>query len=220
MKTFALIVAIVSLLLTVPTVSAKGLNCKGSMWCNGAPISGGLSPKIAIKIHSITLKDYINTLPDDTWIPNNWLIGCTRTVCAYLSNVIGGGLYAAEVKEMAQDIVDHGCERCGKRARDWTEDEKGAGLGNRIWYSGYLEFNYVGTKRRTGHQGGDGDGHCGAQLNGLCPDFCKLVQGCVIPMNPKPDWTLPPNKRGVDEEQRLGEVGVDADLVGINGTIY
>lgn len=68
---------------------------------------------------ALTLAKHINSLPDDLWIPAEQMIACAHTICAKIHYV--DGMYAKEVKKLADEIVRHGCERCGNCPRGYPD---------------------------------------------------------------------------------------------------
>lgn len=152
MQLHHLLTAILGILATNTPVLAKGINCKGSIKCGY--LMGLEFTDEPILLHADDLRGLIDTLKDTTWIPNKKTIACTsRSICAFLQN--SDGMYAAEVKAMAEEIVHHGCDKCGSCPVGYPENNDGS--------IGELTFNYVRNR-------------CGEDYeNALCPYFRDCV---------------------------------------------
>jgi hypothetical protein len=97
---------ITTILALAASVSALGINCRGSSQCSQG--TGEVSRK---------LTGYINQLADDRWVDNGVQIACVRephaggadgAICAFMQGT--GGAPAKSLKSLAQDLVDHGCK--------------------------------------------------------------------------------------------------------------
>ncbi|RUS14541.1 killer toxin [Endogone sp. FLAS-F59071] len=122
---------VISILAAASYVSA-GINCEGSSLCSEG--TGDVSRK---------LTGYINQLADSRWVDNGVQIACVRephsgdsdgSICAFMQNT--GGAPASSLKQLAQDIVDHGCNKCGSVPLFYPTD-------NNDGDHGILTFNYV-----------------------------------------------------------------------------
>ncbi|KAF2420321.1 killer toxin [Tothia fuscella] len=124
------------LALTVASVaSALGINCQGSSQCSQG--TGEVSRK---------LTGYINQIDSNRWINNGDLIACVRephggdsngAICAFMQGT--GGETAGVLKGLAQDLVNHGCNKCGSVPLFFDQGD------NNPNDHGILTFNYVGN---------------------------------------------------------------------------
>lgn len=95
-----------AVLTAISTVSALGINCRGSSQCSQG--TGEVSRK---------LTGYINQLDDNRFVSNGVQIACVRephagdsdgAICAFMQGT--GGAPGKSLKALAQDLVDHGCK--------------------------------------------------------------------------------------------------------------
>ncbi|KAF9773946.1 hypothetical protein IL306_008147, partial [Fusarium sp. DS 682] len=85
-------------------VSAEGINCHGSSNCGNA----------GFKLTDL-LRD-AQGLDDNRWYQNGEHIVCWENLahtgfCAFLQNT--GGLPGKDIKRLLQELVNHGCAKCG-----------------------------------------------------------------------------------------------------------
>ncbi|KAM0335238.1 hypothetical protein ACHAQA_000282 [Verticillium albo-atrum] len=133
----------VSLVVLTMLSAAEGLgiNCRGSSSCPNVNFMGA----------SGRLKDMINRYPDNFWFNDGQQVACATTdrtpfaICAFLQGT-GTGANGAKVKQLAQYIVNHGCNICGSVPLFY---DRGSGY-NDVAKHGQLTFNYV-TKPCTGY---------------------------------------------------------------------
>lgn len=136
---------ILTALLSISSTSAaslakRGINCQGSSECSQG--TGEVSRK---------LTGYIDQLDNSRWVDNGVQIACVRephsgdesgAICAFMQGT--GGAPASSLKTLAQDIVDHGCNKCGSVPLFYPSD-------NNNGDHGILTFNYVANG--CGHSG-------------------------------------------------------------------
>ncbi|PHH91152.1 hypothetical protein CDD83_1486 [Cordyceps sp. RAO-2017] len=115
--------------------SAEGINCHGSSNCGNAgfKLSG--------------LRSTAQGVDDNRWYQNGQHIACWRALdgsgfCAFLQGT--GGLPGREIKRLLQELVNHGCAKCGSVPAFYPQD-------NDISHHGILTVNYVAS---TGGCGG------------------------------------------------------------------
>ncbi|KAM4056042.1 kp4 domain-containing protein [Hirsutella rhossiliensis] len=118
----------------VAGASAEGINCHGSSNCGnvGFKLSG--------------LRNTAQGLDDNRWYQNGQKIACWQArdgsgFCAFLQNT--GGIPGREIKRLLQELVNHGCAKCGSVPVFFPQD-------NDINSHGILTVNYV---RSTGCNG-------------------------------------------------------------------
>ncbi|TID25370.1 putative MFS-type transporter [Venturia nashicola] len=125
------ITTVLAFMAATTVVSGLGINCQGSSQCSQG--SGEVSRK---------LTGYINKLDDGRWVDNGVQIACVRepaagansAICAFMQGT--GGASAKSLKALAQDLVDHGCNKCGSVPLFFPSD-------NNPDTHGILTFNYV-----------------------------------------------------------------------------
>ncbi|KAG9498071.1 hypothetical protein J7337_010960 [Fusarium musae] len=115
-------------------VSAEGINCHGSSNCANAgfKLTGLLR----------TAQD----LNDNKWYYNGQHIACWQALdktgfCAFLQNT--GGLPGKDIKRLLQELVNHGCAKCGSVPAFYPSD-------NDIKSHGMLTVNYVSKTNCNG----------------------------------------------------------------------
>ncbi|RFN46476.1 hypothetical protein FIE12Z_9311 [Fusarium flagelliforme] len=106
---------------------SAGINCKGSSNC----------ANVGFKLTD--LRQTAQKLPDNKWYQNGEHIVCWQSIggtgfCAFLQNT--GGLPGKEIKRLLQELVNHGCGKCGSVPAFFPSDndEKSHGI---------LTVNYV-----------------------------------------------------------------------------
>ncbi|KAJ7762360.1 killer toxin Kp4/SMK [Mycena maculata] len=103
-------------------VAAFGINCQGSLKCDGQP-----------RDTAACLRDYIvNGINVDGSYDNGKHIACQNNICAFLQSE-KGPLDGGTIQSVAPAIVDHGCTACGSVPTS---------PGNNV-EDGQLTFNYV-----------------------------------------------------------------------------
>lgn len=87
----------------------EGMNCQGSSecWYSGGFVQGNLS----------TLQGLVSGAQDDYLYNNGQRIACLddgegEGICLFLQMTTGGVL-GGDVKVLLQDLIDHGCTKCG-----------------------------------------------------------------------------------------------------------
>jgi hypothetical protein len=133
-----LIPALFILVAFLSPASALGINCRGSVDCEGIP-----SPSVA---HS--LATFINGIDQERWYQNGEQIACDARVvqsqdvirgpttlyfCPFLQNT--GGAWGSDILRLANYIPDHGCKVCGSVPYFYPSD-------NNVEH-GELIFNHV-----------------------------------------------------------------------------
>ncbi|KAJ7146339.1 killer toxin Kp4/SMK [Mycena epipterygia] len=102
-------------------ISDLGINCEGSLKCNGQPDNTASS-----------LVAYINGMGSDRSYSNGEHIACRINICAFLQGV-PGPMGGEAIKSVAPAIVRHGCTVCGSVPTN---------AGNNV-ADGELTFNFV-----------------------------------------------------------------------------
>ncbi|KAJ6520436.1 killer toxin [Mycena sanguinolenta] len=100
---------------------ALGINCEGSIKCNGQPHD---TAEVLVK--------YINGIDPGRYYTDGQHIACRDNICAFLQGVLGP-MVGQDIKNLAPAIVDHGCTVCGSVPTGPDNDDK----------YGQLTFNYV-----------------------------------------------------------------------------
>ncbi|KAL4724560.1 hypothetical protein ACLX1H_008001 [Fusarium chlamydosporum] len=108
-------------------VSAEGINCKGSSNC------GNIGFKLT------DMRDTAEGLDDNRTYYNGEHIVCWENYaktgfCAFLQG--SGGMLGSDIKRLLQELVNHGCSRCGSVPVFFPGD-------NDIRDHGFLTVNYV-----------------------------------------------------------------------------
>ncbi|KAF7337760.1 Killer toxin, Kp4 [Mycena sanguinolenta] len=98
-----------------------GINCEGSMKCNGQSHD---TAKLLVA--------YIDGIDSERYYGNGEHIACRGNICAFLQGV-PGPMRGEDIKNLAPAIVNHGCTVCGSVP---------TGPDNNDRY-GQLTFNYV-----------------------------------------------------------------------------
>jgi hypothetical protein len=108
-------------------VALLGINCRGNSLCGGS--------MVAKKLY-----DTIQTIPDSKHYDNGYHITCQKHlgggICAFLQGT-SNGLDGAQIKQLALQILLHGCHVCGSVPINFPASNDPA--------NGILTFNYVGT---------------------------------------------------------------------------
>ncbi|KAF2435190.1 hypothetical protein EJ08DRAFT_675589 [Tothia fuscella] len=119
---------IITLTAVLPsTISALGINCRGSLWCVIVKNSGD----------AYGLNNVLKNLKDDAQISGTGLIACDVRICAFL----GGWeenykpIPGKEIKRLANEIALHRCHKCGSVPLGYPGDNNGG--------DGRLTFNWV-----------------------------------------------------------------------------
>ncbi|OAA52154.1 Killer toxin, Kp4 [Cordyceps fumosorosea ARSEF 2679] len=95
--TFTTLVSVLS-----SSVSALGINCRGSGLCPSDGAAGNL----------INLKAIVDGISDRNRHYNTGQqIACTGSLCTYFQNGASGT--ASDASELLQQLRDHGCKKCG-----------------------------------------------------------------------------------------------------------
>ncbi|KAK5990862.1 KP4 killer toxin [Cladobotryum mycophilum] len=82
--------------------SALGINCRGSGFCPSDNASGNL----------INLKVLVDSIqPRDRSYGTGQQLACTGSICAFYQNT-GSGT-AGQASDLLQQLLDHGCKKCG-----------------------------------------------------------------------------------------------------------
>ncbi|KAK5996036.1 KP4 killer toxin [Cladobotryum mycophilum] len=108
-------------------VSAEGINCHGSSNC------GNVGFKLT------WLRDQVAGIDDNRWWQNGQHIACWENVagtgfCAFLQNT--GGMPGRDIKRLMQELVNHGCGKCGSVPVFFPNDNDNS-------HHGILTVNYV-----------------------------------------------------------------------------
>jgi len=85
-------------------LALAGINCEGNANCPG--VVGSLSE----------IKSFANGADDNRFYQNGEHIACVESLagtglCAFLQNT--GGVPGSSIKTLLQDLLDHGCKKCG-----------------------------------------------------------------------------------------------------------
>ncbi len=84
------------------SVSALGINCRGSGLCPSDGAAGNL----------INLKAIVDGIQDRNRHYNTGQqIACTGSLCTYFQNGASGN--AGDASGLLQQLLDHGCKKCG-----------------------------------------------------------------------------------------------------------
>ncbi|TQV90464.1 hypothetical protein V2A60_010454 [Cordyceps javanica] len=84
------------------TATALGINCRGSGLCPSDGAAGNL----------INLKAIVDNISDRNRHYNTGQqIACTGSLCAFYQNGASGS--AGQTSEFLQQLLDHGCKKCG-----------------------------------------------------------------------------------------------------------
>ncbi|KAH8669358.1 killer toxin [Ilyonectria robusta] len=115
-------------------ISAEGINCHGSSNC----------ANVGFKLTD--LLGYAQGLNNDRWYQNGQHIACWKSLsgsgfCAFLQNT--GGLPGREIKRLLQELVNHGCAKCGSVPAFYPSD-------NDISHHGMLTVNFVSKTNCNG----------------------------------------------------------------------
>ncbi|KAJ5394693.1 hypothetical protein N7509_000246 [Penicillium cosmopolitanum] len=110
------------------SVSALGINCQGSSQCGNVD---GRSTDILASVQKID--------PNRTYFNGQriacWKAGAGDGLCAFLQGT--GGIQGSLIPELVQDLVNHGCTRCGSVPVFFNSGD------NNINDHGELTINYV-----------------------------------------------------------------------------
>ncbi|KAJ3490896.1 hypothetical protein NLG97_g5693 [Lecanicillium saksenae] len=114
--------------------SAEGINCHGSSNCGNA----------GFKLSD--LRNTMDGIDDNRVYQNGQHIACWENLartgfCAFLQNT--GGIRGSDVKRLMQELVNHGCSKCGSVPVFFPKD-------NDINSHGILTVNYVGSPKCNG----------------------------------------------------------------------
>ena len=111
----------IAVLAATTQVTALGVNCRGSGLCSSC------------RAHALSeINTQIQALNDNNQYPNGQHIACSGSCCAFLQN-ISGTKSGRDVKGYIQQLLAHGCTKCGSQP---TEP------GNNV-NTGELTVNYV-----------------------------------------------------------------------------
>ncbi|KAK3368975.1 Kp4-domain-containing protein [Lasiosphaeria ovina] len=115
-------------LASITGVNGLGINCQGSSRC----ISAGPAASLA---------GVLQGLNDNTQFPPGVQLACvTGSLCAFTQNLPAGvWLTGAEIKNLAQQIVNHGCKKCGSAPSAQNEVSRGEltfNFVNGVWANG------------------------------------------------------------------------------------
>ncbi|KJZ75582.1 hypothetical protein HIM_05045 [Hirsutella minnesotensis 3608] len=108
-------------------VAAEGINCHGSSNC------GNVGFRLS------DLRNVAQGVDDNRWYQNGQHIACWQALngsgfCAFLQGT--GGLPGREIKRLLQELVNHGCAKCGSVPAFYPKD-------NDIRTHGMLTVNWV-----------------------------------------------------------------------------
>ncbi|KAK5993976.1 KP4 killer toxin [Cladobotryum mycophilum] len=93
---------LISLATFAVSTTALGINCRGSGWCPSDGAAGNL----------INLKYIVDGIqPRDRYYNNGQKVACTGSLCAFFQS--GGSGTAGRASELLQELLDHGCKKCG-----------------------------------------------------------------------------------------------------------
>lgn len=100
---------------------SAGINCQGSIKCNGQPSD---TAKLLV--------EYISEIDSGRYYSEGQHIACRGNICAFLQGV-PGPTPGEDIKNVAPLIVQHGCTVCGSVPTGPNNDDR----------YGQLTFNYV-----------------------------------------------------------------------------
>ncbi|KAK3181607.1 hypothetical protein K4F52_007162 [Lecanicillium sp. MT-2017a] len=107
----------------ITSTSALGINCRGSGLCPSDGAAGNL----------LNLKAIVDNIGDrNRHYDTGKQIACTGSLCAFYQNGASGT--AARTSELLQQLLDHGCKKCGSVPTQPGNDVK----------NGELTVNVVG----------------------------------------------------------------------------
>ncbi|KAL3679133.1 hypothetical protein R1sor_022089 [Riccia sorocarpa] len=128
-RVLALLLSALLLLNAATRSDALGINCRGSSNC------------AAGRAHALSeINTKVQGLPDANVYPNGQHIACSDNICAFLQN-ISGTKTAAQIKGYVNQLLAHGCGKCGS-----VPTEPGNDVG-----TGQLTVNWVINPYRDHH---------------------------------------------------------------------
>ncbi|KAL3679126.1 hypothetical protein R1sor_022082 [Riccia sorocarpa] len=100
-RVLALLLSALLVLNAATRSDALGINCRGSSNC------------AAGRAHALSeINTKVQGLPDANVYPNGQHIACSDNICAFLQN-ISGTKTAAQIKGYVNQLLAHGCGKCG-----------------------------------------------------------------------------------------------------------
>ncbi|KAL3679138.1 hypothetical protein R1sor_022094 [Riccia sorocarpa] len=100
-RVLALLLSALLLLNAATRSDALGINCRGSSNC--------------ASVHAPALSEInrkVQDLPNNNVYPNGQHIACSDNICAFLQN-ISGTKTGAQIKGYVDQLLAHGCSKCG-----------------------------------------------------------------------------------------------------------